>query len=122
MVVSKSTFLFGRPILGGYVNIREGKPVNYFISILCPITTKSLRRERIGWMPETRFAHVKERGRSLTPTKGYEGSWRGPEHLPVDCVIRRRRRKGPKETEELRMLKDVTRVLLFKLYKCSFCG
>ena len=57
-------------------------------------------RERIGWMPEKRFAHVwNQRGsRSLTPTKR-EGSWRGPEHLPVDCVIRRSRRgrKGPKE-------------------------
>lgn len=56
-------------------------------------------RERIGWMPEKRFAHVlSQRSRSSTPTKR-EGSWRGPEHLPVDCVIRRSRRgrKGPKE-------------------------
>lgn len=73
------------------------------------------RRERIGWMPEKRFAHVKQRGRSSTPTKS-EGSWRGPEHLPVDCVIRRRRRKGPKETWAISELKDVLLFFVQYLY------
>lgn len=55
--------------------------------------------DRIAW--PSRFAHIAvatRRGRSVTPPRQAPGeSWR-PEHLPVECLIRcRRRKKGPKE-------------------------
>ena len=50
-----------------------------------------------GRSMEPRFANVKRRGRSFTPPKaGALESWRC-DHQAVECVIRRRRRKGPKE-------------------------
>lgn len=59
--------------------------------------------DRIAWTWTSRFAHIAaaltQRGRSLTPPRRQApgDSWR-PEHLPVECLIRcRRKKKGPKE-------------------------
>ncbi|CAJ1354462.1 unnamed protein product, partial [Effrenium voratum] len=53
-----------------------------------------------GQLFQARFTNVKRRGRSLSPParEHATASWRGPDHIPVTCVIKRRRqKKGPKE-------------------------